>query len=376
MRPALLIRLRPNGPWRSGAGDGAGDPTRQDTLYRSDRLFSSVTLAMRELGYLDEWLNDTAHNAKPAVAFTSLFPFQGDTLFAPPPIAVWPPAPSAVTSSSPVFLSKLRWEAARFVPLSLLESLLAGEAILAEQWFPDPDSGCLLRRDRPSLSPYRPVLRKTAAVDRATGRNGRVDAYACVEFEPGAGLWTVARFSDEAAGEKWEDRVRAAFRLAADTGFGGRRKSGWGHAAAPEFQSGEWPAIVLTKPWPSPNGSSPAALEKTRYWLLSLYSPATDDSIDWASGSYELTVRAGRVESAAGAGDQKKNVQMIAEGSVLEAHAEPTGAAVDVAPNGFAHPVYRAGFAVWIALPEPAISEPRSQPTVTTELPQENPDAV
>jgi hypothetical protein len=41
---------------------------------------------------------------------------------------------------------------------------------------------------------------------------------------------------------------------------------------------------------------------------------------------------------------------MVAEGSVLCGGA-PTGAAPDVAPDGFAHPVFRAGFAVAIPLP-------------------------
>jgi hypothetical protein len=43
---------------------------------------------------------------------------------------------------------------------------------------------------------------------------------------------------------------------------------------------------------------------------------------------------------------------MVAEGSVLYASGILRGAASDVAPDGFAHPVFRAGFAVAIPLPE------------------------
>jgi hypothetical protein len=46
----------------------------------------------------------------------------------------------------------------------------------------------------------------------------------------------------------------------------------------------------------------------------------------------------------------KKLVQMIAEGSVVYAAEAPRGAAPDVAPDGFAHPVFRAGFALAIPL--------------------------
>ncbi len=80
MQPAVLIRLRPAGPWRYGPGDGGHD--RVDTLYRSDRLYSAVCLAMRQLGFLEEWLGATARASNPAVTFSSLFPFHGQTLFA------------------------------------------------------------------------------------------------------------------------------------------------------------------------------------------------------------------------------------------------------------------------------------------------------
>ena len=42
---------------------------------------------------------------------------------------------------------------------------------------------------------------------------------------------------------------------------------------------------------------------------------------------------------------------MVAEGSVISSPKEPVGAAVNVAPDGFAHPVYRSGFALSLKLP-------------------------
>jgi hypothetical protein len=42
---------------------------------------------------------------------------------------------------------------------------------------------------------------------------------------------------------------------------------------------------------------------------------------------------------------------MVAEGSVLVSQAPLRGAARDVAPQDFAHPVYRAGFALAIPIP-------------------------
>ena len=56
------------------------------------------------------------------------------------------------------------------------------------------------------------------------------------------------------------------------------------------------------------------------------------------------------MESAAGWGEPKKLTRMVAEGSVLMASAAPVGSAPNVAPDGFEHPVYRAGFAVTLPI--------------------------
>lgn len=345
MQPAVLIRLRPLGPWRSGPGEGGRD--HADALFGSDRLFSAVTLAMAQLGSLNEWLDATARaSGEPAVAFSSLFPFNSDALYVPPPAPLWPPPAAQVTAPSPVFLAKLRWNAARLVPVTLVESILLGQNVLADQWLPDAPTGCLLRRDRPSASPFRLATRTSAAVDRGTYSAVHVHGTACIEFESGAGLWTVARFRDDAARDLWNEPVQAAFRLLADTGFGGRRSSGWGQTQAPEFQSGTWPGVLMPKL--ARRLQSGVSDETTGYWLLSLYSPNEADSVDWAGGDYSLTIRGGFVSSN---GAPKKRVRFVTEGSVLASNHNPVGAAVDVAPEGAPHPAYRAGFALSLRLP-------------------------
>ncbi len=349
MQPALLIRLQPLGPWRYGPSDGAADQI--DELYRSDRLFSAVTIAMQRLGFLEEWLDATVHAEKPAAVFSSLYPYQGDTLFAIPPATLWPPPAAQITAPNSVFLAKIRWKTARFVPLSVIDLIITGGSLLADQWMPDPESACLLRRDRPSASPFRVVMRSTAAVDRLTHQAPWGVVSACVEFEPGAGLWTLARYRDATSQAAWNDRIEAAFRLLSDTGFGGKRSSGWGQTQAPEFQRGSWPALLLPKLGRLNNGSPNQPSENSRYWLLSLFSPAPADKIDWRSGEYTIAVRSGRVESREKNGAEKKAIRMVAEGSVLVAPSEPSGAAVNVAPDNFEHPVFRSGLALALELP-------------------------
>jgi CRISPR type III-A-associated RAMP protein Csm4 len=350
MQSALLIRLRPLGAWRFGPADGGHDQV--DTLYRSDRLYSAVTLAFERLGWLDEWLDATARAAKPAVVLSSLFPFQGDTLYAIPPATLWPPPAALLTTPSPVFLTKIRWKSAHFVPLSVIDSLITGQPVLADQWLPDPESACLLRRDRPSSSPFRAVMRSTAAVDRLTHTSAETRPLACVEFEQSAGLWSVARFAGAAEEQTWSKRLQAALRLLGDSGFGGGRTRGWGQTQPLEFQSGTWPGLLFPKLGRFLR-NAPAAEDGAGalYWLLSLYSPAAADQVDWSGGNYSLAVRGGRVESNAGQGAVKKNVRMVSEGCVLSADEEPIGTAVDVAPDGFAHPVYRSGLALALRLP-------------------------
>jgi hypothetical protein len=190
---------------------------------------------------------------------------------------------------------------------------------------------------------------------------------ACIEFEPGAGLWAVALFADSDAEATWGDPVQAAFRLLGDTGFGGSRSTGWGQAPSPECQQGDWPALLFPRLARGLRNGAAAGLSSL-HWLLALYTPAPDDSVNWAEGKYALTVRGGRVESRAGWGAEKKLVRMVTEGSVVSSGASPKGQAVDVAPNRFAHPVYRAGFALALQLPVVHISEETSQRAVVEEV--------
>ena len=484
MNPAFVVRLRPSGPWRIGVDSGARD--RVDRIFHSDALFSAVSQAMLRLGQLEEWLGATAGAAgEPAVRLSSLFPFLDELLFVPPPRSLWPPPPSP----------KVRWRNARFVPLSLVRDLVAEKALHDNRWFLDGESGCLLPSEPGERSgPFRVALRSHGAVDRVSGAAVEIHRTACLEFAPGAGLWGVVSFADEAAEARWSEPLKAAFRVLADTGFGGERSLGWGRSEQPEFVAGSLPNLIVPEPVraplppappappvraavhtptalellreytsaaagsehrtasvsertpepeppaaaeaeppapeppapveagpsvpeaaveaepsasaeepasetvPPPEAESePAASEpaaeaeppvpepavepspeaapepapespkvapaprpaavpapkrtETGYWLLSMFSPAQDDSVDWQRGSYTLAERGGRIDSPVRAGDTKKIARMVEEGSVLLAASAPRGAAPDVAPDGFPHPVFRCGFALAVAIP-------------------------
>lgn len=310
----IEVKLRPTGPWR--VGHRAGDRERVDVVYHSDALYSAVTHAMRALGWLEEWLDATARcTGEPAVRFSSLFPFVGKTRLVAPPKSVWPP----------VNPGKLYLQGARLIPLEIIKSGVLEES----RWTVDGESECIVPIG--GSAPFETSMRSAAAVDRLTGR-AEPHRTACLEFAANAGWWGV--FSVSVA--EWEARVKSAFRLLADSGFGGERSRGWGRAGEPHFSE----ASHLFA----------AAGADGLWWLLSLYSPHENDAVDWSRGEHAAVVRGGWTDSPAGA-SPKKQVRMLEEGSVVAAQAL-VGRAVDVAPEDFPHPVYRSGFA--LAMPSPA----------------------
>jgi CRISPR type III-A-associated RAMP protein Csm4 len=294
-------------------GAAGGDRERTGAIYRSDALYSAVTHAMNALGWLEEWLDATARaTGEPAVRFSSLFPFLGETRLAPPPR----------TQSA---VARTQAQNARFVPLELARGAAFDEA----HWSVDGNSGCMSPSG--ASAPFTVTVRSFAAIDRLTGA-AEPHRAACAEFAPGAGWWGLVDVSSEI----WESRVKSALRFLADSGFGAGRARGWGRAAEPEFQPAEG---VFSE---HANGAHIRG--EAVWWLLSLYSPHENDAIDWSRGDYIAETRGGWVESSAGHG-RKKQARFIAEGSVVVAPSI-RGRAVDVAPDGFPHPVWRAGFAL------------------------------
>lgn len=332
MTPGFLARLRPAGPWRIGPSSGARNVAGD--IYHSDSLYSAITAAIAQIDSLEEWIAATAGaEAEPAVRLSSCFPYQRDVLFVPPPRSLWPPTGSG----------KVRWQGARFIPISLVARLASDQHLDEDRWFVDGATGCLLSSDRGHTGPFRHSVRSAAAIDRLTGE-AAPHSTACLEFSPDAGLWCAAGFPHEAAKERWSAPVQGALRLLADSGFGGERSRGWGRAETPDITHGTLPGLLFEH---AANGDG----EDKAWWLLSVFSPAENDPVDWNRGSYSVIARGGRIESRAGWGQPKRMSRVVAEGSVVISPAPPRGAAVNVAPDGFPHPVYRYGYALAIGIP-------------------------
>src|SRR5579883_2078542 len=202
MPSAILTRFRPTGPWRTGP----------DRVFHSDTLYGALTSAIARLDSLEEWLAATAQSASgSAVRFSSLFPWQDELLYAIPPQT----------------LNYGRLPQARFLPLSLIAALHSNQAIEEEKWMLDPPSGCLVPLNKPG--PFRQAVRRFAAVDRLNPGSVEVHQSDCLEFRPRAGFWGIIDFASDEAAARWGQPVKAALRLLADSGMGGRRSLGWGH---------------------------------------------------------------------------------------------------------------------------------------------------
>lgn len=336
MNPALLVRIRPSTPWR--LGPEWGSLAEAEAVLHSDAVYSAVTLAMEQLGWMEEWLGAAAAPFRePAVRFTSAFPWQRNLLYVPPPRGCWPPE-----GASP----RVRWKGATLAPAQLVGALLRGERFEEDAWEVDGPSGCLIPAgSRSATGPFRLLRRSCAAVDRITGGHALPYLAGCVQFAPVSGLWCAAQFATQTAYAVWGPRIEAAFRLLADSGIGGMRSRGFGRARRVEFQAGLLGDLLFGSKGAPPAGNG--------WWLLSLMSPAPSDAVRWDEGHYELVKRGGRVGSLAGGGLRKHATRMVAEGSVIVSRMAPRGAVVDVAPQGCPHPVLRAGYAVAVSIPWP-----------------------
>lgn len=303
MATAILFRFEARGAW-SAAEAGP-------SLVPSDTFYGAVCAAMDRLGWLEEWLAVGS-----AVRLSSLFPWQQGALFAPPPASVWPPANG---------LQRLRPKLVRFLPLAAIRDLLSEGGLAESRWVLDPGSCCLLAADRAGAGgPFRPVQ-----MEKAAGKKSGI------QFAEGSGVWGLVVCEDEV----WRRRMEAALRWLADSGVGGNRALGWGGSTGVRLETGEDVARLL--------GRGAAGDGSKGWWLLSLFAPAAEEAVMWEQGAYRLAVRSGWVE---GTTEAKRAQRMVAEGSVVFAPVAPQGSLQDVAPEGWAHPVYRNGYAVAVAL--------------------------
>jgi CRISPR type III-A-associated RAMP protein Csm4 len=407
MPEGYIVRLLPSGPWRIGPDGGAAN--RTDDIYHSDSLYAAVCSAMLGLGALEEWLDATVGGDSPAVRFSSAFPWMDSHFYVRPPRTHWPqPGASRLRSAGARFiplsvvrelldgrsLEEDRWE------IDGASGCLAPRHRRAGQGGPFRYSvrggaavdrlsgGGISLPHRAGCLEFAPNAGFWFAVEFAgkeaeaawwprlqTALRWLADSGFGGKRSLGWGHCEIVEIRRATLGEILAEPLpEAAGRPAfpapeAVTGAGAGEEpagdipmdNGAGAAATSHSETSdgqEPPAQGLAEAGASEAGAEPAPVPETppapglqTYWLLSLYNPAPSDEIDWTRGCYSFRARGGRIESSAGWGREKRQLRMVEEGSVLFSSRAPAGRAVDVAPPGHPHPVYRAGFALAIPVP-------------------------
>ena len=237
--------------------------------------------------------------------------------------------------------AKIRYKGAHFVPLSVIESLLTDKAIDEERWAVDGESECLVPANQ-GRGPFRVALRSSAGVDRLS--------HAGVE----AALHRVPGIYARRPGSGPSFSSRRGCRRAMASSRCEARCCCWPIPAS--AASARAVGAARKRPSGSPGACRSAEFARRTAGsrasgCLSLYTPAENDAVDWKRGNYATLSRARPHRKQPRVGRAQSRPPMIAEGSVLLASNELRGAASNVAPEGFPHPVYRAGFAVTVPIP-------------------------
>ena len=205
----------------------------------------------------------------PAVRFSSFFPFHGDTLLVVPPRSLWPPPES----------TKIRYKGAHFVPLSVIESLLADKAIDEDRWAVDGESECLV-----PIEPGSRAISRRSAIQR---RSGPAAATRRWKFIPRR-AWNSR--AGPASGPSCNSPTKLPRR-------DGKRRFGVRCCCWP-IPASAASARAAGAARKRPNGSPGAATRRScrappeqAHWLLSLYTPAENDAVDWKRGNYATVSR-------------------------------------------------------------------------------------
>jgi len=371
-----LFKLAPRAAFHFGQR-GVGVEGTQ-VFCHADTLFSALCLTMRELdpggstaltGLLERFPRQGHSTGPPPFRLTSAFPYAGDVLFFPKPLA-----PGKLTQETSQDHGKTLKEV-EFVSQGIFTAWLNNEALdgylKEDENFLHGGDLWVMPAERQTLEAFRnedtgqiqlwksdPVPRVT--VDRVTSRSavyqaGRV-RYRRVKLEKDselrAGLWVlVDRLGDEQVG--WLTNL---FTVLGDSGIGGERSAGYGQ---------------FDLEGPTDFAGFGIQGRDERWLTLAPYHPRPDevgaDGVLGEDCAYKLLIRRGWVASPEGMSFRRPLVRMLGEGSVLHHPvagarenygdlADATPEVMDPAEGNTGHKVWRYGIAfpvpVDIPIPE------------------------
>ena len=319
----------------------------------ADTLFSAICSIWRLLYGVDSLSNNLLARYQDAgrepFFLTSAFPFASALRFYPKPLR--PPTNDTETAK--------RWKGIRWVSERVLAQYLRGETIALEPPGPPMEPSRLLLQEgeilihpddwhtlqnhwdyeQDDLVIYRRAVVPRVTLDRITNAS-QIWQFGEVHFAQGCGLWFGVQFGEAS----FQPQFEACLRLLGDTGLGGERGAGRGLFT---FERREW---TIESPKQPVNA----------FITLSPWLPANEEQRNWlrADGSaYQLTLKRGWLGSPEANNLRRKEVWMVAEGSLIAHPPEfRLGQLIDLRPDHAPHPAYRYGYAFPIGTTVPSTS--------------------
>jgi len=360
--------------FRSGlhVGSRGVDVDEARVIVPADTLFSALLSTWVQTGheaaqFVQPFVTDPP---EPPFLLSSAFPFAGDVRFYPAPVNLVDHFSKATVTGRGKALKRITW-----VSEVLLGKMLAGDAL--DEWlFPEdpyeePDKGVALqggelwltreevaglptamrrKPDKPEDRPLRALRRlkvlstqrtPRVSIDRVTNASNIFHAGRAT-FARGCGLWFGVKWlrpNDAIGNLTYPQIFHHLLTLLADEGLGGERTYGYG-----AFMFNQKDAVSL----PDPLQHEPA-------YLLSRYHPREDELPGVLRGkgaAYRLESVAGWLYSPNEAGQRRKRLYLLGEGSLITWPGDPAGDVSDVKPEydhasqPFPHPVWRYGLAL------------------------------
>ena len=311
---------------------------KTETYIPADTLFSAICqtwATFYDTASLTDFLNPyTAENGTLPFTLTSAFPFAANVYFFPKPVTFQ-------TRSK-------KSKRVQFVSDSIFRDIIAGNPPnFDEDSLINSENVWISADEKDQLKALMDANKKVNVWETDTRPRVTIGALNAgseiwhvqtVQLNKKCGLWFAAKFdSDET-----KHTIETLLEVLGDSGIGGERNAGYG---AFDFDT---TAIEI----PNARGSNQSM-------TLSPICPKSANQLEHLIGgnvAYTLNPLTGWV-STTGTASRRKQVNMFAEGSVLNTTDEPVGRLVDLKPDNCAHPVYRYGYAWQVGIKVGANSE-------------------
>ena len=313
---------------------------KTETYIPADTLFSAICqtwATFYDTANLTDFLNQyMAENGSLPITLTSAFPFAHDIYLFPKPLtrANHPPVKEDEEDNSTLYKKSKR---VQFVSRSLFENIITGNpptfdekdrenVITSEKVWVSPDEKKQLKQAMgEKLSIWETTTRPWVSINRQTEESS-IWHVETVQFNKCCGLWFAVNYDSE----ETQQKIETLLRVLGDNGIGGERNAGYGLFDFDEV------ALEI-----------PTAEDSTQFVTLSPICPKSSEQLEHllkGDIAYNLNPLTGWVGSH-GTYKRRKQINMFAEGSVLNLSDKPVGRLVKLTPEKHPHHVYRYGYA-------------------------------